>query len=321
MSKSNILDSKSIAAKNRKQKHKQARIAWQLYLFLLIPVIYTIVFNYYPMLGLQIAFKDFKPALGIWGSEWAGFKHFVAFFNSYQFTRVVGNTLYLSFYSLIASFPMPIIFALLLNTVLHSKYKSFIQTITYIPHFISTVVLVGMMLQMFNPYLGIYGKLYKLFNDVAQAPDIIGKASTFPHMYVWSAIWQSTGFSTIIYVAALSAINPELHEAAEIDGASRFKRVIHIDFPVVIPTATIMLILNAGRIMSIGFEKVYLMQNDLNLRSSEVISTYVYKVGLAAGGGDFGYATAIGLFNSVINLIMIIAVNKAANKLSSSSLW
>lgn len=192
--------------------------------------------------------------------------------------------------------------------------------VTYIPHFISTVVLVGIMLQIANPRVGLYGVIFQMITG-AEAPDIVGNPSVFPHLYVWSGIWQNAGWSSIIYIAALSSVDKELHEAAKIDGASRFKRVINIDIPCILPTATIMLILDAGRVMNVGFEKVFLMQNSLNLRASEVISTYVYKVGMAAGVSDFSYATAIGLFNSVVNLILIFSVNAAAKKLSENSLW
>lgn len=293
---------------------------WQLYTFLIIPMGIVLIFSYYPMFGIQIAFKDFNAGLGIWGSPWVGLKHFTNFFSSYQFDRVFFNTIILSFYSLIAGFPIPIILALALNVVKNDRYKKTVQMITYMPHFISMVVLVGMLIQVANPVNGLYGHFYQLlFGDMA--PDILGSPGSFRHLYVWSGVWQSTGWSTIIYVSALTAVDPALHESAEIDGASRFKRVLYIDFPSILPTATIMLIMSAGSIMSVGFEKVYLMQNSLNLRTSEVISTYVYKVGLAAGGGDFSYATAIGLFNSVVNLIMIFFVNGICRKFSNTSLW
>lgn len=293
---------------------------WQLYLMLLLPVIWLFIFCYLPMTGIQIAFKDFKIRQGIWGSPWVGFENFERFFTSYQFTRVLKNTLLISLYSLVASFPLPIVLALSLNVVRKAAYKKFVQMVTYIPHFISVIVIVGMILQMFNSRIGLYGTVYTALTG-QQAPDILSKASAFPHLYVWSGVWQEVGWGSIIYLSALSAVDPALHEAAIVDGASRFKRVLVLDLPTVLPTATIMLIMNAGRIMTIGFEKVYLMQNDLNLTTSEIISTYVYKVSLGPTGGDFSLGAAIGLFNSVINLILILLVNAVTKRMGGTSLW
>lgn len=293
---------------------------WQLYLMLLLPVIWLIIFCYAPMSGIQIAFKDFKIRQGIWGSPWVGFENFERFFTSYQFFRVLKNTLVISLYSLIASFPLPIVLALSLNVVRKAAYKKFVQMVTYIPHFISVIVIVGMILQMFNSRIGLYGTIYSALTGQS-APDILSKASAFPHLYVWSGVWQEVGWGSIIYLSALSAVDPALHEAAIVDGASRFKRVLVLDLPTVLPTATIMLIMNAGRIMTIGFEKVYLMQNDLNLTTSEIISTYVYKVSLGPTGGDFSLGAAIGLFNSVINLILILLVNTVTKRMGGTSLW
>ena len=287
---------------------------WQLHLFMLLPVIYLLVFAYYPMYGVQIAFKNFQSAHGIFGSRWIGFRHFQTFFNSYQFGRVVSNTVIISLYTLAASFPLSIIFALLLNAVRNRNFKKSVQTITYIPHFISIAVVVGMLNRFFDPINGAYGTVYKLIYDIMPGA-ILGKADTFRHFYVWSDIWQHLGWNSIIYIAALSSVNPELYEAAEIDGASRFKCVVHVDLPAILPTAAMLLILNFGSIMSVGYEKTLLMQTSLNLEASEVISTYVYKVGLMASG-NFSFATAIGLFNSVINCIILLLVNKTANKLS-----
>ena len=293
---------------------------WQLYLMLLLPVIWLFIFCYLPMTGIQIAFKDFKIRQGIWGSPWVGFENFERFFTSYQFTRVLKNTLLISLYSLVASFPLPIVLALSLNVVRKAAYKKFVQMVTYIPHFISVIVIVGMILQMFNSRIGLYGTVYTALTG-QQAPDILSKASAFPHLYVWSGVWQEVGWGSIIYLSALSAVDPALHEAAIVDGASRFKRVLVLDLPTVLPTATIMLIMNAGRIMTVGFEKVYLMQNDLNLTTSEIISTYVYKVSLGPTGGDFSLGAAIGLFNSVINLILILLVNAVTKRMGGTSLW
>ncbi|MCL2480000.1 MAG: ABC transporter permease subunit [Treponema sp.] len=294
---------------------------WQLYIFLLLPLAYIIIFEYYPMLGVQIAFRKFNYIGGIWGSPWIGLSNFIKFFNSYTFSRVIVNTLRISIYDIVAGFPFPIIFALCLNTIEHRRYKKFLQTVTYMPHFISVVVVVGMMMQILHPLNGVYGIVVKAITG-SQAVDLFGKADAFPHLYVWSNIWQSFGWSSIIYVASLTSVPEELYEAARVDGASRFKMVLHIDLPALAPTITILLILRMGAVMSVGFEKAWLMQNPLNLRTSELISTFVYKQGLAAGGPvDFSYAAAIGLFNSVINLFLIIIVNKIANKLSETSLW
>lgn len=288
---------------------KKCRKHWQLFLFIAPAVIYILVFSYYPMFGVQIAFKDFTPGKGIWRSPWVGFKHFAKFFKSYQFSRVVINTLRLSFYSLIVGTPLAIFMSLAINVVRNSHFKKIVQTITYMPHFISVVVLVGMIIQTFNPIMGMYGNIYRLLGNTGYPKDILTQASVFPHLYVWSGIWQGLGWSTIIYLAALSNVDLELHEAAQIEGANRLKRIIYIDFPVLLPTASILLILRAGSIMNVGFEKVFLMQNSANLVLSEVISTYVYKVGMTGGGTQFSYASAIGLFNSVVNCIILVVVN------------
>ena len=294
---------------------------WKLYIFLLLPVVYSIIFSYIPMLGTQIAFRKFNYTGGIWGSPWVGLANFRKFFNSYMFTRVIWNTLRISFYEIFAGFPFPIIFALCLNTIVHQRFKKFLQTVTYMPHFISVVVIVGMMMQIFHPLNGLYGIIAKAFTGTVAA-DLFARPEAFSHLYVWSGIWQSFGWSSIIYVAALTSVPEELYEAARVDGASRFKMVLHVDLPALAPTITILLILRLGSIMSLGFEKAWLMQNNLNLRTSELISTFVYKQGLAAGGPtDFSYAAAIGFFNSLVNLALILMVNRIANTLSKTSLW
>lgn len=292
---------------------------YQLYLFLLIPLLWLIIFHYTPMSFVQVAFRRFKIRDGIWGSEWVGLYHFEKFFSSYQFGRVLKNTLTLSLYSLAAGFPLPILLAVCLNALRGARFKRFVQTVTYIPHFISTVVLVGMVIQFLNPRIGLYGTLAQWLTGT-QPRDILGSAQAFSHIYVWSDIWQNMGWSSIIYMAALSSVDAELHEAAEIDGASRLKRCLYIDFPSILPTAVILLIMSVGNVMSVGFEKAYLMQNQLNLSASEVISTYVYKVSIA-NGNDFSYGTAIGLFNSMVNLVLLFSVNAISRKVTSSSLW
>lgn len=298
---------------------RRIRKHYQLYIFLLIPIAYLIVFHYIPMAGVQLAFRKFNIRQGVWNSPWIGFKNFTRFFNSYMFERVMKNTIQISLYSLLAGFPLPIVFALALNTMRNKRYKKIVQTVTYAPHFISTTVLVGMMIALLNCRNGIYGTLYSMFTGT-YPKDIFADVNYFQHLYVWSGIWQSLGWNSIIYVAALSSVTPELHESAQIDGATRFQRVLFIDLPTILPTASILLILNAGSILSVGFEKIYLMQNDLNLRASEVISTYVYKVGLT-GTTDYSYSTAIGLFNSLVNMVMLVIVNSITKRLSDTSLF
>jgi len=294
---------------------------WQLYLFLLVPVVYILVFKYAPMGGLVIAFKDYKVRKGIWRSDWIGFENFIRFFQSYEFWRVLKNTVVLSVYTIIVSFPFPIMFALMINSVRSDKFKKVTQTIVNMPHFISTVVMVGILFSVFHSRTGIYGNVMHMITG--QWPkDLFASAGNFRHFYVWSAVWQHFGWDSIIYTAALSSVDPSYHEAAQIDGATRFKRVIHVDLPTILPTIITMLILRMGSVLTIGFEKVYLMQNSLNLSTSDLISTYVYTVGLSSQGtGDFSYATAIGMFNNVIEFILVVIVNKISKKVSETSLW
>lgn len=307
-----------------KTKHtklwRQVRNRWQLYLLLIIPVTYLIIFNYVPIGGLVIAFKDYNIRDGIWDSPWVGIDNFKRFLESYKFSIVLKNTLVLSLYSLAITFFAPIIFALLLNAMPGRKYKKTIQTVTYIPYFISTVVMVGLIWQILNNRSGLYGSLYTLFFNKT-APNILAEGKLFKHIYVWSDVWQNTGYQAIIYIAALSGVDQTLYEAAEMDGASRFQRVLYIDIPCILPTASIMLILAVGNIMNVGYEKVLLMQNDLNLNFSEIISTYVYKVGLTSGKNDFSLSTAISLFNSVINFILLSISNWGSRKLGGSSIY
>lgn len=299
---------------------KQIISRWQIYLLLLLPLIYILVFAYVPMGGLVIAFKKYDFSKGIWGSEWAGFSNFIKFFNSYKFTLVLKNTLTLSLYSLVITFPIPILFALILNAFPGRKYKKVIQTVTYVPYFISTVVMVGLLFQILNNRTGLYGSIYTLITNET-GPNILAEGKLFKHIYVWSAVWQATGYNAIIYIAALAGVDPSLHEAARIDGANRFQCMRYIDIPCIMPTASIMLILAVGNIMNVGFEKVLLMQNSLNLNYSEVISTYVYKVGLASGINDFSLSAAISMFNSVINFILLIIANWGSKKLSGSGIF
>jgi len=296
---------------------KNFRQNYELYLFVLLPLIYVVIFCYVPMYGVQIAFRKFDSALGITGSPWVGFAQFKRFFNSYQFSQVLKNTLGISFYQLAASFPAPIILALMLNEVAHRKFKKFTQTVTYAPYFISTVTVTGMILIFLSPRSGI---IPMFLQTVGIKPQLyIAEPSWFKTIYVVSGVWQATGFASILYIAALSSVDPALYESAMIDGVSKLKKIFYIDLPVLRPTIVIMLILSFGSLMSVGFEKVFLLQNDLNLSSSEVISTYTYKIGLQ--GGQFSYSAAIGLFNSAINFVMLVAVNFIARRLGESSLW
>lgn len=293
----------------------RVRKNWQLHLLAFLPILYVIIFYYVPMYGLQIAFRDFKPRAGIWGSEWVGLKHFITFFKAYNFTQIISNTLLISLYNIFVGFPIPIILALMLHVSERKILKKVTQNVSYMPHFISTVVLVGIINQILNPVCGVVGTFYHMFGGIGVAPDIRASAGAFRHLFVWSGVWQQMGWSTIIYVAALSGVSSELHEAAELDGASRWKRVLNVDLPAILPTVSIMLILRFGSVMSVGYEKVYLMQNDLNLSTSEVISTYVYKTGL--GKMQMSYGTAIDLFNSIINTTMLLTVNTITRKLTS----
>ncbi len=290
---------------------------FSLWLFVIPGMILTFIFSYIPIYGVQIAFRNFNPRLGFLDSQWVGMKHFMRFFNSPYFFLVIKNTLILSLYSLIAGFFIPIMLALMLNSFRYRRYRKVIQTVTYAPNFISTVVMCGMLLLFLSPSLGVVNKVIQMFGH--EPINFMGEVRAWRHIYVWSGVWQGMGWSSIIYFAALSSISPELHEAAIVDGASKFQIIRHIDIPSIIPTATILLILSCGSILSIGFEKVFLLQNDLNLSVSEVISTYTYKVGLI--DNNISYSSAIGLFNSVVNAVLLVSVNWISRKVSDTSLW
>lgn len=288
---------------------------WQLYLLSLIPVIYIVIFHYGPMYGIQIAFRDYLPVHGITGSEWVGFKWFEKFLTSVKFKEVFLNTVILSLYTIAVTFPLPIIFALMLNALRSDKYKRVAQTISYMPHFISTTVVVAILNMVLSPINGIYGNMFRLFGGTGYPTDIRTTAEAFRHLYVWSDVWKQLGWESIIYVAALSGVSHELHEAAQLDGASRFKRMLYVDFPTILPTVCIMLIMRCGGLVAIGFDKVYQMQQTTNLKTSEVISTYVYKVGMGSFK-DFSYGAAVGLFNSAINLTLLVIVNRISKKMT-----
>jgi len=287
-----------------------------LYIFLLPCLLYTLIFSYVPLYGLQIAFKEFRASMGIWGSPWVGLRHFKRFVTSYSFFELFRNTLALTVYALLAGFPVPIILSLLLNYTVFPGLKKFTQTLTYAPHFISIVVMVGM-IQVFFAQNGPINSIMVAFGQTRQS--FMGKPELFRSIYVWSGIWQNAGWSSIIYIAVLSGVSQELHEAAMIDGASKVRRIIAIDIPALIPTATILLILQFGNLMSVGFEKAFLMQNNVNLSVSEVISTYVYKIGILSA--QYSYASAVGLFNNIINFILLICINKFAKVRTETSLW
>ena len=304
-------------SKKRSPIWKSVRRYWRLYLFLLIPVVLVITFSYVPMYGITLAFKDYRAKLGILGSPWAGLKYFKQFFNTPNFSLLLKNTLSLSVYSLVWSFPAPILLALAVNEVRQKWFKKTVQMITYAPYFISTVVLVGMMIRLTNARYGLISQMIQLFGG--QPVDLMSIPSMFKPLYVFSGVWQGMGYSAVIYIAALSNADPSLYEAAIIDGANRLQKIIHIDIPTILPTVTLLLIMSVGNIMSVGAEKVYLMQNNLNLIESEIISTYVYKIGLISG--QFSLSTAVGLFNSVVNFILLFAVNKLAQKIGETSLW
>ncbi|MBQ8639372.1 MAG: sugar ABC transporter permease [Lachnospiraceae bacterium] len=279
-------------------------------------IVIFVLFTYIPMYGIVIAFKTYKPALGIAGSKWAGLTYFKQYFNSYQFWPTIKNTIVISLYSIAVTFPLPIALALMCNQMTAKRFKKFFQVSTYLPHFISTVVMCGMIILFTSPRNGIIAHLLKYVG--IEFPNVMGQASAFPTIYVLTEAWQHVGWDSILYIAALSAIDPTLYEAATMDGASKFKRMLHIDIPMLLPTASIMFILRMGSVMSVGFEKVYLLQNNLNQKTSEIISTYVYKMGLISN--QYSLSAAIGLFNNIVNLVLLLTVNLISAKLQDTSL-
>jgi putative aldouronate transport system permease protein len=291
---------------------------WSLYLLVAVPVIYLIIFKYVPMYGVQIAFRRYQPVYGITGSPWVGLEYFEQFMTNYKFWDIIRNTLSISVYSL-ATFPLSIVLAVLLNYIPFRKFQKTVQLVSYAPHFISTVVMVSMILQFLDTRNGLVNVLVTTLGG--EAINFMGRKDLFYHIYVWSGVWQGVGYSSIIYIAALAGVSPELHEAAIMDGATIMKRVWHIDLPSILPTVMIMFIMQCGSVMSIGYEKVYLMQNSMNLEVSEVIDTYVYKQGLTSTMPKYSYSTAVGLFVSIINVILLVTVNTIAKKASGSSLW
>ena len=292
---------------------------WGLYLLLLPALTLLICFTYKPMYGVLIAFKEYKPVKGILGSAWADpwYKYFKKFFDSFQFKTTIRNTLVITLYSMLVMFPLPVILALGINQLKNRTYRKIFQTVTYMPHFISTVVMVGLLTLLLSPGSGLLGAVCGMLG--IEAPNFLGQPSAFKHLYVWSDVWQHVGWDSIIYIAALSSVDPSLYEAATVDGATNLQKIKYVDIPMLVPTAVIMLIMRFGSLMSLGFEKVYLMQNDLNLTASEVISTYVYKIGII--NVQYSYSAAINLFSTVINFILLILVNQISKKVSDNSLW
>lgn len=303
----------------RRTRTLRQRIArnWRLYTLIFPVVVYFILFHYLPMYGVTLAFKEYDPRLNIFGNDWVGLKYFQRFFTTYGSWDIIKNTLVLSIYGILAGFPVPIVLSLMLNEVRNKRYKKLVQTVTYAPHFISTVVFVSMVTAFLNPSTGIINIIRELLGF--QRVHFMQFADKFNSIYVLSGIWQEAGWGCIIYMAALSGVDPELYEAGYIDGMNRVQKMFYIDLMTIKPTITIMMILSAGGIMSVGFEKVWLMQNNLNISSSQVISTYVYNVGLQ--GNKFSFATAIGLFNSIVCFLMLVTVNTSVKKLGGTSLW
>jgi len=290
---------------------------WQLYLIVIPPALFFLIFKYYPMLNTILAFKDYNVIKGIWGSPWVGMKNFNLFFDNPMFGTLVKNTIYISGYMLLAGFPIPILLALMLNEVRNGRFKRLVQLVSFAPYFISTVVMVSIIMLFLAPRLGFVNIALNYFG--MESINFLGKPGMFRSIYVWSDIWQTAGYTAVIYLAALAGIDPTLYEAAKVDGASRFQKIIHVDIPGILPTIMIILILNVGNIMALGFEKIYLLQNPLNLVNSEIIATYVYSVAML--NANYGFGTAVGLFNSLINLILLVSVNSLAKRFSNTSIW
>jgi putative aldouronate transport system permease protein len=296
---------------------KSFRKHWQLYVLIIPPALFFLIFKYYPMLNAVLAFKDYNVIKGIWGSPWVGFKNFNLFFDNPMFLTLVKNTIYVSGYLLLAGFPIPILLALMLNEVRNGRFKRLVQLVSFAPYFISTVVMVSIIMLFLAPRLGFVNVALNYLG--MESINFLGEPGLFRSIYVWSDIWQTAGYSAVIYLAALAGVDPTLYEAAKVDGASRFQKIVNVDLPGILPTIVIILILNVGSVMAIGFEKIYLLQNPLNLGTSEIIATYVYDIGLR--NANYSFATAVGLFNSVINLILLVGVNSLAKRFLNNSIW
>lgn len=295
---------------------RRMRRKWQLYLLILPAIVSVFIFHYIPIYGVQIAFKNFRSSKGILGSEWVGFKHFARFLAYPDFWKILWNTVRISLYAL-ATFPCPVILALMMNELDSERYKKFMQMVTFAPHFISTVVVCSMVLLFFDRSQGLVNNVIAALGG--ERYDFVSSTRYFSSLYVWSGVWQNLGWNAIIYIAALSSVSPELIEAARVDGATRLQIVRYVNFPAILPTVITMLILSAGSLLNVGFEKIYLLQNPLNMEASRVISTYVYEIGLQ--GGQFSYSTAIGLFNNMVNIVVIILVNGISKRVTRVALW
>ena len=300
-----------------RQALKPYLVNYDLYLMLIPVLIWYFLFRYLPIYGVQIAFKDFLPFKGIWDSPWVGFKHFERFFKSYYFWRLIRNTVGISIYTLAVEFPAAIILALMMNEVRNQGFKRVVQNVTCVPHFISVVVVVGMLSTFSNARYGIFNQIIRLFGG--ESTYLLAKRELSQTIYVFPNAWQNTGWRAIIYMAALAGINPNLYEAAVVDGASRFRQIMHISLPSILPTIIILFILRIGRILTLEFHKILLMQNPLNMETSDVISTFVYRVGILEG--NYSFSTAVGLFNAVLNLTLLLLANRFAKRMSETSLW
>jgi putative aldouronate transport system permease protein len=308
---------RTLPIRRRNRLLKVLRTKYDLYLLMIIPLLWYAVFKYYPIYGLQIAFRDFVPRLGVWGSEWVGLRYFKQFFSSYYFWTLIRNTITLNLYYLIVGFPIPIFLALVINEIGNTKFKKIVQNVTYIPHFLSVVVIVGMMNIFLDPQMGILNKIVMSLGG--QAVDYMRKPEWFKHLYVFSGIWQHMGWNSIIYIAALAGVDPELYEAATIDGCSKLQKIKFISIPSILPTIIILFILQIGSLMDVGFEKILLMKNPVNAEVSEVISTFVYQNGIQKG--QFSYTTAVGLFNAIINFAILVFANKLTKRITNVGLW
>lgn len=313
MAKSKTVKESKLFTKDFKNRFVKYR---QLYLLIIPALVSVFIFHYIPIYGVQIAFKDFSSSRGIWGSEWVGFEHFIRFFEYKGFWDIIWNTLSISLYGL-ALFPLGVIFALMLNEVRYLKLKKAVQMITYAPHFVSTVIVCSLVKILLARSNGVYNNMLEMIG--LDRIDFLASSKLFSSIFVWSSEWTNLGWSTIIFISALAAVSPDLQESAQIDGASRWDIIWHINVPTILPTIMIMLILKSGNLMSVGFEKIFLLQNPLNLEASTVLSTYVYDIGIV--GGQFSYSTAIGLFNNVVELILVLIVNQISKKLTNTSMW
>lgn len=295
---------------------KDLRTNWILYVMILPVIVYYVLFSYVPMAGIQLAFKKYRIKDGIWGSPWIGFDHFERFFSSYNFSTLIMNTLAISVYCLIIGAVVPVVFSVLINYVRGKQWKKTLQMVTYLPYFISNVVMVGML----GIFLGDSGIINVLLEKIGlEAVPFLSSGKLFRDVYAWSGVWQGLGYSSVIYIAALSGVDQQIHEAAIVDGASIWRRIWHIDLVELRPTILVLFIMSLGNVINVGYEKVLLMQNSLNTSTSEILSTYIYKVGLI--NSDYGFSTAVGLFNSLVSMVLLVIANKVSKKLAGYSLW